>query len=104
MGKFILRRLAQLVLVLFAVTFLTFSALNVVGDPLFNIVGLISGTDCEAVARGEIEDEVTGGNGETSCEIIAAAREGVQPRQVDTGSLRPVDRQHGKREISARRS
>jgi peptide/nickel transport system permease protein len=75
MGKFILRRVSQLVLVLFAVTFLTFSALNVVGDPLFNIVGLIAGTDCDAVASGEIEDEVTGASGETSCEIIAAAEE-----------------------------
>ena len=73
MGKFIARRLLQLALVLFAVTFLTFSALNLVGDPLVNLVGLIADTDCDAVARGEIEDGVSG-SGKPNCEVIAEAK------------------------------
>ena len=78
MKQFILRRVAQLVLVFFAVTFLTFASLNLVGDPLFNIVGIISGIpeeQCEAVARGEIEDTKTSGLNVGDCVLIAQAKE-----------------------------
>ena len=54
MRTLILSRLSQLVLVLLAVTFLSFSAMNVLGDPLFNIIGPLAELDCDAVARGEI--------------------------------------------------
>ena len=43
--KFVLSRLAQMVLVVFAVTLLAFGALNFLGDPLFNVVGPIAGVD-----------------------------------------------------------
>ncbi|MBT8207256.1 MAG: ABC transporter permease [Acidimicrobiales bacterium] len=40
--KFLLQRLAQMVAVVLAVTFLCFAALNFLGDPLFNILGPIA--------------------------------------------------------------
>ncbi len=40
--RFVVRSLLQLVLVLFAVTFVAFGALNYLGDPLFNILGPIA--------------------------------------------------------------
>ena len=42
---FVLSRLVQMVLVVIAVTFLAFSALNFLGDPLFLIVGPIAEAD-----------------------------------------------------------
>lgn len=74
MRGFILRRVLQLVLVLLAVTFATFASLNVIGDPLENLVGpIIAGTDCDAVDRGEIPDASSTGGGRTDCEIIREA-------------------------------
>jgi peptide/nickel transport system permease protein len=76
MRQFLLRRILQLLAVLFAVTFATFASLNLIGDPLENIVGpIIAGTDCDAVARGEIPDASSTGGGRTDCEIVAAAEE-----------------------------
>ena len=78
MKQFILRRAAQLVLVVFAVTFLTFASLNLVGDPLFNIVGVLSGIpdeQCEAVARGEVPDTQSSGLNMGDCALIAQAKE-----------------------------
>lgn len=40
--KYLLRRLGQMVLVVLAVTFLAFGAMNLLGDPLFNILGPIA--------------------------------------------------------------
>ena len=77
MKQFILRRVAQLVLVFFAVTFLTFASLNLVGDPLFNIVGIISGIpeeQCEAVARGEVDDSRLAGGNMGDCALIERAK------------------------------
>ena len=73
---FIARRLVQLVAVVLAVTFLSFSALNILGDPLFNVVGFYAAVDCDAVLAGEIED-VSGQAGTSlgDCEIVAEARE-----------------------------
>lgn len=74
MRAFILRRVLQLVLVLVAVTFATFASLNVIGDPLENLVGpIIAGTDCDAVDRGEIPDASSTGGSRTDCEIIREA-------------------------------
>jgi peptide/nickel transport system permease protein len=71
----ILSRLAQLVLVLLAVSFLSFSAMNVLGDPLFNIVGPLAELDCDAVARGEIESTSSSLDAtRTDCEIVAEVK------------------------------
>ena len=78
MKQFVLRRVAQLALVFFAVTFLAFASLNLVGDPLFNIVGVLSGIpdeQCEAVARGEIPDTQSSGLNLGDCALIAKAKE-----------------------------
>jgi peptide/nickel transport system permease protein len=69
-----------MVLVLFAVTFLTFASLNLIGDPLKNLLGpVLAGvdrvTDCEAVLRGEIEDTRNTGSGKGDCEIIQETKE-----------------------------
>ena len=40
--RFVIRRLAQMLAVVLAVTFLAFAALNYLGDPLFNILGPIA--------------------------------------------------------------
>lgn len=74
MRGFLLRRLLQLILVIFAVTFATFASLNIIGDPLENLVGpIIAGTDCDAVDRGEIPDASSTGGSRTDCEIIREA-------------------------------
>ena len=75
MRQFILRRVLQLVLVIFTVTFLTFGALNVIGDPLGNLVGpaLAGIDDCDAVDRGEREDTISTGSILTDCQIIREA-------------------------------
>ncbi|MDW3176330.1 MAG: ABC transporter permease [Acidimicrobiia bacterium] len=43
--KFVATRLVQMVLVVVAVTFLAFGAMNFLGDPLFNILGPIASED-----------------------------------------------------------
>ena len=53
---FLARRLAFMLGVLLTVTFLLFAAMNVLGDPLFNVVGFYAAVDCDAVLAGEIED------------------------------------------------
>jgi peptide/nickel transport system permease protein len=74
MRQFVLRRVLQLILVILAVTFATFASLNLIGDPLENIVGpIIAGTDCDAVDRGEIPDASSSGAGKTDCEIVREA-------------------------------
>lgn len=74
MRGFLFRRVLQLILVLFAVTFATFGSLNILGDPLENVVGpIIAGTDCDAVDRGEIPDASSTGSGQTDCEVVRAA-------------------------------
>ena len=75
MIRFLARRLVALFAVLLAVTALAFGSLNVLGDPLFNVVGFIASVDCDAVLAGEIEDisgQTAGGRGD--CEVIQAAR------------------------------
>ena len=75
MTRFIARRIAQLVLVVLAVTFLAFAALNVLGDPLANIVGPLAEVDCDAVEAGLAEDQSTSlNNSKGDCEIVAEAR------------------------------
>ena len=51
-----MRRLALLVAVLLAVTFLGFSAMNLLGDPLFNVVGVLAELDCESIEARQVED------------------------------------------------
>ncbi|MFT5201893.1 MAG: peptide/nickel transport system permease protein [Candidatus Aldehydirespiratoraceae bacterium] len=76
MRNFIFKRVLQLVLVLFAVTFSTFASLNWIGSPLENIVGpIIGGTDCDAVERGELPDTSSAGGGKTDCELVREAEE-----------------------------
>ena len=73
---FLLKRIGQMVSVIIAATFLAFSAMNYLGDPLFNIVGFAAAVDCDAVLAGEIEDvSGQGGTDVGDCEIIEAARE-----------------------------
>jgi len=43
--RFVLSRVAQMLLVVFAVTLLAFAALNFLGDPLFNILGPVASVD-----------------------------------------------------------
>ena len=77
MTQFALRRVLQLTLVFFVVTFVAFASLNLVGDPLFNLVGVISGIpeeQCEAVARGELEDTFTSGGNLGDCALIQRAK------------------------------
>jgi len=75
MAGLVARRLVQLALVLLAVTFMAFSAMNVLGDPLVNIVGPLAEIDCDAVERGEAEATTTTlDNLRTDCEIVAEAR------------------------------
>jgi peptide/nickel transport system permease protein len=72
-----MRRLAFMFGVLVAVTFLAFSAMNVIGDPLFNVVGFYASVDCDAVIAGEIEDVIgtVAGTGIGECERVIEARE-----------------------------
>ena len=72
MARYAARKLALLVAVLFAVTFLGFSAMNFLGDPLFNVVGLLAELDCEGIEAGTVED--ASGRDRSDCEIVAAAR------------------------------
>jgi len=75
MLRFVARRSASLVAVLVAVTALAFGAMNVLGDPLFNVVGFVAAVDCDAVEAGLAEDvsgQTAGGRGD--CEVIAEAR------------------------------
>lgn len=74
MTRFVVRRAVLLVLVLLAVTFTAFAALNVLGDPLVNIVGPLAAKDCTEVYAGQAEDRSTSLNPLGDCEIIAAAR------------------------------
>ena len=72
---FLARRLGALLAVLLTVTALAFGSLNVLGDPLFNVVGFVASVDCDAVLAGEVEDvsgQTAGGRGD--CEVIEAAR------------------------------
>ena len=72
----LVRRLAQLVAVVLAVTFLAFTAMNTLGDPLFNVVGFYASVDCDAVLAGEIEDvSGQGGTGVGDCQVVTQARE-----------------------------
>ncbi len=75
--KYLMRRLAFMLGVLAAVTFLVFSATNVIGDPLFNVVGFYASVDCDAVIAGEIEDVIgtVAGTGIGECERVIEARE-----------------------------
>jgi peptide/nickel transport system permease protein len=75
MASLVARRLTQLVAVVLAVTFLAFAALNVLGDPLTNVVGPLAEIDCDAVEAGLIEDQSTTlNNTKTDCVIVAEAR------------------------------
>ncbi len=75
MRTFILKRVAQLVLVVFTVTFLAFASINAVGTPLFNYVGVISDLDasgfCADVAAGRAEDTFQAGQNQGDCAYIA---------------------------------
>ena len=51
-----MRRFALLVAVLLAVTFLGFSSMNLLGDPLFNVVGVLAELDCESIEARQVED------------------------------------------------
>ncbi len=73
---FLARRLAFMLGVLLTVTFLLFAAMNVLGDPLFNVVGFYAAVDCDAVLAGEIEDVAgMGGTSFGDCQVVAAAKE-----------------------------
>ena len=73
MTRFVARRLALLVAVLFAVTFLGFSAMNLLGDPLVNIVGVLADLDCEGIEAGTVEDTSVD-RASSDCETVATAR------------------------------
>ena len=57
--RHVLQRLAMVVLLLLAVSMLTFTAMNVLGDPLFNILGPIAGDteNPESVAKIQAAEE-----------------------------------------------
>ena len=68
-----MRRLALLVAVLFAVTFLGFAAMNLLGDPLFNVVGVLAELDCEGIeARAAADPSLDWIS--KDCETIAEAK------------------------------
>ena len=73
MARFLARRLARLVAVLFAVTFLGFSSMNLLGDPLFNVVGVLAGLDCEGIAAGTVASTSVD-FADDDCDTVAAAR------------------------------
>lgn len=74
MVSLVARQLSQLVAVLLAVTFLAFAALNILGDPLVNVVGPLAEIDCDAVEAGLIEDtSMSGSNARTDCAIVRDA-------------------------------
>ncbi len=73
--RFVLQRVGQLVMVLFAVTVITFASVNVLGDPLTNILGPLARVDCTDVYAGIKPDTSTrGGTSEGDCAIIAETR------------------------------
>lgn len=75
MGRRVVRRLVLLVCVLLAVTFTAFAAMNLLGDPLVNLVGPLAKIDCTAVEAGQAEDVATSlNNAKGDCEIVAEAR------------------------------
>ena len=73
MARFVVRRLVLLVAVLFAVTFLGFSAMNFLGDPLVNVVGVLAELDCEGIEAGTAQDTSVDQAG-NDCETVAAAK------------------------------
>ncbi len=73
MGRYLLRRLVLLIAVLFAVTFLGFSAMNLLGDPLVNVVGPLAEIDCDEIAAGTAGD-LSVDVASNDCETVAEAR------------------------------
>ena len=73
MARFVARRVVLLAAVLVAVTFLGFSAMNFLGDPLFNVVGVMAELDCEAIEAGSAEDTSLD-RARRDCETVAEAR------------------------------
>ena len=73
MGRFLTRRVALLVAVLLAVTFGGFSAMNFLGDPLFNVVGGMAELDCEGIEAGTVTDASLD-RARRDCETVAEAR------------------------------
>ncbi len=73
MARFVLRRVALLFAVLFAVTFLGFAAMNLLGDPLVNVVGVLAELDCDAIEAGTAEDTMVDA-ASRDCDTVAAAR------------------------------
>ena len=75
MRTLVVKRFVLLVCVLLVVTFASFTALNVLGDPLANIVGPLAGIDCAAVEAGLLEDRSESFESlQSDCEIVAEAR------------------------------
>ena len=74
MARFLLRRLVLLVAVLFAVTFGGFSAMNLLGDPLVNVVGVLAELDCDAIDAGTALDTSVDA-ASNDCETVAEAKE-----------------------------
>ena len=74
---FLARRLAFMLGVLLVTTFVAYTAMNALGDPLFNVVGFYTQVDCDAVIAGEVEDVVGTRPGSSlgECELVAEARE-----------------------------
>ncbi|MBQ91378.1 MAG: peptide ABC transporter [Acidimicrobiaceae bacterium] len=74
---FLARRLAFMLGVLLVTTFVAYTAMNALGDPLFNVVGFYTQVDCDAVMAGEAEDVVGTRPGSSlgECELVAEARE-----------------------------
>jgi len=71
--RFLARRLLLLVAVLLAVTFCGFSAMNLLGDPLTNVVGVLAELDCDAIAAGTAPD-TTVDAASSDCDTVAAAK------------------------------
>jgi len=62
-------------MVLFAVTVITFASVNVLGDPLTNLLGPLAQVDCTEVNAGLKPDTSTlGGSSEGDCARLARAR------------------------------
>ncbi len=73
--RYILQRIGQLVMVLFAVTVITFASVNVLGDPLTNILGPLASIDCADVNAGLKPDSSTrGGTSEGDCAVVERTR------------------------------
>lgn len=73
MARFLLRRLVLLFAVLLAVTFLGFAAMNLLGDPLVNVVGVLAELDCEGIEAGTVQD-TTVDAASRDCDTVAAAK------------------------------